>query len=145
MARPDANNPILNGVRPSTSFIGEILDVVVNAFSFSGNGNCTKIPCTVLSLFSRSIRALSSCWENDDGSLWSLVSIPTSVQAFCLFFTYVAEAGLSPTSTVARHGLMFSLCNSATASFTLSFTEFATSVPSIFCPAKQVSSNLQDI
>src|SRR5690348_18130982 len=63
--------------------------------------------------------------------------MPTSAHALCLFLTYVAEAGSSPTRTVARHGTMPSDDNSLTADLTLSFTDDATRIPSIFCPVKQ--------
>ena len=56
-----ANNPALCGESPSTSFIGEIRDVVTNSFKCFGSGNCTKIPCTDASAFNSSMILLSSC------------------------------------------------------------------------------------
>ena len=52
----------------------------------------------------------------------------------CLFLTYVAEAGLSPTSTVARHGEIPFDFKSFTISATFTLMLFATSIPSILTP-----------
>ena len=128
------NSPTLYGVRPSTSFSGDMRDVIEKSLMFSGSGSCTSMPCTIESEFNSSTSFSSSSFVVDDGNLWSLVVMPTSEHARCLLCTYVAEAASSPTSTVARHGSTPSFFRWVTAFFTDSFTFFATITPSSFMP-----------
>ena len=52
-----------------------------------GSGNCTRMPCTLLSALSCSISLSRSACEVSAGSLWSKDFIPASVTAFDLDFT----------------------------------------------------------
>src|SRR6185503_12268480 len=90
------------------------------------------MPLTAGSAFNSSISASRSSREVSAGRLWRKLSMPTSAEALCLEFTYTAEAGSSPTSTVASPGARpCSATNWPTSSATSARTRAATALPSI--------------
>src|ERR671922_2228789 len=102
--RPFASSPVAIGVSPSTSLAGSMISVSAPPSTWGGVGSWSRTPDTPgSSLSSRSSRSTSSC-EASCGRRWSNPSMPTSAQARCLPLTYTADAGSSPTSTVASPG-----------------------------------------
>ena len=99
---------------------------------WSGVGSCSRIPDTRSSAPSSASNCSTSSWETSAGSLWLKPSIPTSAHAFCLPPTYTAEAGSSPTSTVASPGRGLPAATQAsTSSRTSERTCWAIALPSI--------------
>ncbi len=78
--------------------------ITVYGSIWSGSGSCTRMPSTVISLFSWSIRCSKSLLPVFAGRSCSKESIPASAHALRLFLTYMAEAGSSPTWTTASPG-----------------------------------------
>ena len=102
--RPSASRPALTGVRPSTSLSGSIIAVSAGASRWPGSGSCSSTPLTAGSSFRLASSAATCAKLASAGRRWSIAVMPTSAQARCLPPTYTAEAGSSPTSTVARPG-----------------------------------------
>src|SRR3972149_4083850 len=103
---PVSSRPAFTGWNPSTSLSGEIASITRDSLIWPGRGSWTRIPWTAGSAFSSATRARRSFSGRVAGrSIWR-ESMPASWQAFPLFRTYTREAGSSPTSTAARHGLI---------------------------------------
>ena len=87
------------------------------SFKCLGNGNWTKIPCTVGSLFNLSI-SNTNCSSVIVLSKRIVSDItPTSSQAFCFDWTYNLLAGSSPTKITTSLGYGSNFANSAFSSF----------------------------
>jgi hypothetical protein len=91
-------------VTPSTSLAGAIASNAARSSICSGTGCCSRIPCTVGSFESLVSSATSSSVVVSAGSTTLTEPMPAFLLRFCFIRTYVAEAGSSPTRTVARHG-----------------------------------------
>ncbi len=91
-------------VTPSTSLAGAIASNAARSSMWLGTGCCSRIPCTSGSVESLVSSATSSSVVVAAGSTTLREPMPAFLLRFCFIRTYVAEAGSSPTSTVARHG-----------------------------------------
>ena len=90
-----------------------------------GSGSCTKIPWNWASMFNSSINAINSSWDISDANVNVLLWHPFLRKNFSLFFTYILDAGLSPTSTTAKPGIMF-LSDKPLMSFKAIWVSFST-------------------
>src|ERR1019366_2625031 len=130
--RPSASSPALTGVSPSTSLSGPIRAVRAGPSRCAGTGSCSRMPLTALSAPRLSSSAATSSNEESAGRRRSKGTIPTSRHARCLPPTYTAEAGSSPTSTVARPGARpVSAVKASTSLATSARTRAAIALPSI--------------
>ena len=104
-----------------------------------GSGNCTKIPCTLLSSFNLSIALVNVSSVTSSSNLIKLLLKPTSSQFFILLATYVSLAPLFPIKIAAKCGVMpvLFLCKIVRA-LICSFAAFDTTFPSKICICKSI-------
>ena len=102
---PVTIRPTFIGWNASTSFSGETAFITLRSDICSGSGSCTRMPSTASSLLSSSIIAKSSASGTVSGRSYLRLSMPHFAQSRSLLRTYICDAGSSPTSTAARHGL----------------------------------------
>jgi hypothetical protein len=96
--------PALIGWNPSTSLTGSSASTTRVMSICRGAGCWTRIPLMLSSAFKRSTRVRSSSVVVPAGRRWSSDPIPTCLAFLCFSSTYWAEAGSSPTTTVASFG-----------------------------------------
>ena len=87
MNREIHSKPVWYAENPSTSLFTSICAVIFFSSIESGKGSCTRIPLTVSSALSRSISSISSFSVTVKGKRQRILFMPTSCEAFTLFFT----------------------------------------------------------
>ena len=102
---PVTIRPTFIGWNASTSFSGATAFMTLRSDICSGSGSCTRMPSTALSRLRSAISAKSSASETVSGRSYLRLSMPHFTQSLSLLRTYIRDAGSSPTSTAARHGL----------------------------------------
>ena len=129
---PEARFPTFTGLKPSTSFNGLIALIIFSLLICSGSGSWTNIPEIFLSLFNSSILLRTSFSLTSDGYLITFEFMPTSLEFFSLFLTYIWLGANSPIKITVRPGTLFIFFFRLAISFFISSLKIAAS----FFPSK---------